>query len=394
MKRNEFLKMCGLLGISLPFQSVLSSCSSSNINSNNNPPESVIIIGAGAAGMAAGHLLAQQGINFQILEATSSYGGRMKHNTSFVDFPIPLGAEWLHVNPSIFSEIVNDNSTNVDITTVGYNSSLDFGIDANSGEQIDLSDLGLIIDRKFINSTWLSFFETYVLPSVSSKIIYNSPITNFDYSGDEVVVTDTDGQEYNAEKLIVTIPLKILQNGSVNFNPQLPNNKQNAINDATVWSGFKAFIEFSNKFYPTFISYTTTPETAGQKLYYDASYGQNSLQNVLGLFSVGTEAETYINLNSDSERIDFMLNELNAVFNSNIASSSHIRHTFQNWNAEPYANGAYVYDYESSNRVYRLGQSVNNKVYFVGDAYTTGNDWGSVHAAARSAKRAVQEMIS
>ncbi|GAB5563979.1 MAG: hypothetical protein Wins2KO_10420 [Winogradskyella sp.] len=394
MKRNEFLKMCGLLGISLPLQSVLSSCSSSNINSNNNPPESVIIIGAGAAGMAAGHLLAQQGINFQILEATSSYGGRMKHNTSFVDFPIPLGAEWLHVNPSIFSEIINDNSANIDITTVGYNSSLDFGIDANSGEQITLSDIGLVIDRKFVDSTWLSFFETYVLPSVASKIIYNSPITNIDYSGDEIVVTDTDGQEYSAEKLIVTIPLRILQNGSVNFNPQLPNNKQNAINDATVWSGFKAFIEFSNKFYPTFISYTTTPETAGQKLYYDASYGQNTIQNVLGLFSVGTEAETYINLNSDSERIDFMLNELNAVFNSNIASSSYIQHTFQNWNAEPYANGAYVYDYESSNRVYRLGQSVNNKVYFAGDVYTTGNDWGSVHAAARSAKRAVQEMIS
>ena len=394
MKRNEFLKMCGLLGISLPLQSVLSSCSSSNISSNNNPPESVIIIGAGAAGMAAGHLLAQQGIDFKILEATSTYGGRMKHNTSFVDFPIPLGAEWLHVNPSIFSEIINDNSTNIDITTVGYNSSLDFGIDAEDGEQITLSEIGLVIDRKFANSTWLSFFETYVLPSVASKIIYNSPITNIDYSSDAVVVTDTDGQEYNAEKLIVTIPLKILQNGSVNFNPQLPNNKQNAINDATVWSGFKAFIEFSNKFYPTFISYTTTPETAGQKLYYDASYGQNSIQNVLGLFSVGTEAETYINLNSDSERIDFMLNELNAVFNSNIASSSYIQHTFQNWNAEPYADGAYVYDYERFNRFYRLGQSVNNKVYFAGDAYTTGNDWGSVHAAARSAKRAVQEMIS
>ena len=41
----------------------------------------------------------------------------------------------------------------------------------------------------------------------------------------------------------------------------------------------------------------------------------------------------------------------------------------------------------------RLGESVNNKLFFAGDAYTTGSDWSSVHAAARSAKRAVDELV-
>jgi hypothetical protein len=41
-----------------------------------------------------------------------------------------------------------------------------------------------------------------------------------------------------------------------------------------------------------------------------------------------------------------------------------------------------------------LGQSINNKVYFAGDAYTTGDDWSSVHAAARSAIRAVKEITT
>jgi len=396
MKRNEFLRLCGLLGISLPLQSVMTSCSSSNLNTNanNNLPESVIIIGAGAAGMAAGHLLAQQGIDFTILEATSAYGGRMKQNTMFADFPIPLGAEWLHINPSIFSEIVNNDSVQINTSTVGYNTNTDFGIDASTGQQISLSDVGVVADRKFIDSTWFEFFETYVLPSVQSKIIYNSPINTIDYSGDMVVVTDTNGQNYTAEKLIITIPLKILQNGFVSFTPQLPNNKLQAINNATVWNGCKAFIEFNNKFYPSFISYTTIPETAGQKLYYDASYGQNSSQHILGLFAVGTEADTYINQTSDSNLLDYMLNELDIVFNGNIASSSYIKHTFQNWNAEPYANGAYLFDHENFNRVATLGQSVNNKLFFAGEAYTTGNDWGSVHTAARSARRAVEDLIS
>ena len=396
MQRSEFIKLCGLLGISLPFQSVISSCSSSNINgnSNSNPPESVIIIGAGAAGMVAGHLLAQQGINFQILEASSTYGGRMKQNTTFANFPIPLGAEWLHIPPTIFSEIVNNSSVQINTNTVGYDSNTDYGIDAETGGQISLSDLEVIIDRKFVGSTWFEFFETYVLPSVQSNIIYNSPINTIDYSGNEVLVTDINGQEFSAEKVIVTIPVKIIQNGFVSFTPQLPSNKQNAINNVSVWNGCKAFIEFSNKFYPAFISYTTTPESAGQKLYYDASYGQNTSQHILGLFAVGIEADTYINQSTDSDLITFMLNELDQVFGNNIASSSYIKHTFQNWNAEPFANGAYLYDYENSNRVARLGASVNNKLYFAGEAYTTGNDWGSVHAAARSAKRAIEEMLS
>lgn len=396
MKRNEFLRLCGLLGISLPLQSAITSCSSTDIsnNTNTNAPKSVIIIGAGAAGMAAGYLLAQQNINFQILEASSNYGGRMKQNTMFADFPIPLGAEWLHVSPTIFSEIINDDTIQIDTNTVGYNSSSDFGIDADTGEQLTLSEVGLSTDRKFIDSTWFHFFETYVIPSVQSKIIYNSAINSINYSGDKVVITDTNNQSYCAEKLIITIPIKILQNGFVSFSPPLPNSKQQAINNTTVWSGCKAFIEFNTKFYPTFISYTTTPETAGQKLYYDASYGQNSSQHILGLFAVGTEADTYLNLTPNNNLIDYMLNELNTVFNSNIASSSYIKHIFQNWNTEPYANGAYIYDYENSNRVATLGQSINNKLFFAGDAYTLGNDWGSVHAAVRSAKRAVEEMIS
>jgi monoamine oxidase len=40
--------------------------------------------------------LNQRGIQVQILEALSVFGGRMKRVTDFADFPIPTGAEWLH----------------------------------------------------------------------------------------------------------------------------------------------------------------------------------------------------------------------------------------------------------------------------------------------------------
>jgi monoamine oxidase len=56
----------------------------------------VIVVGAGAVGLSAAYLLNQRGIQVQILEALSVFGGRMKRVTDFADFPIPTGAEWLH----------------------------------------------------------------------------------------------------------------------------------------------------------------------------------------------------------------------------------------------------------------------------------------------------------
>ena len=39
-----------------------------------------------------------------------------------------------------------------------------------------------------------------------------------------------------------------------------------------------------------------------------------------------------------------------------------------------------------------LGESLANKIYFAGGAYTDGDDWVSVHCAAQSAKKAVEEI--
>ena len=89
MTRKEFFKISGLLGVSLPLQSSLFACAGDEPSPSDFSGD-VLIIGAGPAGMASGYLLAQKGINFQILEAGPTYGGRIKHTRSFVDFPISL----------------------------------------------------------------------------------------------------------------------------------------------------------------------------------------------------------------------------------------------------------------------------------------------------------------
>jgi len=326
----------------------------------------VIIIGAGAGGLSSGYLLNQQGIDFQILEASSVYGGRMKINSDFADFPIPMGAEWLETNTGIFKEIVNDSSVKVKVETIADDD-----------------------DRKFINYSWFNFYDEYIAPSIANEIVYNAIVQSIDYSGNQVIITTQNG-EYKADKVIISVPLKILQDGDISFSPSLPQEKANAINNTRIWEGFKAFIEFSTNFYNDGHLFQITPESEGQKIYYDAAFGQNSSKNILGLFTVGTPAQDYI-ARSGNELKGFMLNELDGIF-SNQATPNYIKHITQNWDNEPFIKSGYMTDHADWQTVSKLGESVANKIYFSGGAYTDGNDWVSVHAAAQSAKRAIEEI--
>ena len=162
MTRKEFIKICGLLGVVIPFQA---SCVSSNLLNliSSKFTGKVIIIGAGAGGLSAGYLLNQLGVDFEILEASSEFGGRMKINTDFADFPIPLGAEWIETKIEIFSEILNDDSVQLDIKTIKYSP-----------------------DYKFVNSSWFNFYGKYIVPSISDKIVFNSVVNSINYSGAKI----------------------------------------------------------------------------------------------------------------------------------------------------------------------------------------------------------------
>ncbi len=55
-----------------------------------------IILGAGAAGLAAGRVLHDAGQKIIILEARDRIGGRIWTDENFANFPVELGAEFIH----------------------------------------------------------------------------------------------------------------------------------------------------------------------------------------------------------------------------------------------------------------------------------------------------------
>ncbi|HMJ69175.1 MAG TPA: FAD-dependent oxidoreductase [Cyclobacteriaceae bacterium] len=85
----------------------------------------VIVIGAGPAGLYAADILITKGVKVVVLEASNQIGGRVRSlrnqmdlpYQSIADFPIELGAEYWQGNDSVFGKIVaNLNRDTVELT--------------------------------------------------------------------------------------------------------------------------------------------------------------------------------------------------------------------------------------------------------------------------------------
>ena len=212
-----------------------------------------------------------------------------------------------------------------------------------------------------------------------------------------MVVTTSDNTTYEADKVLVTVPIKVLQDELIEFAPTLPSAKVNAINQVYMGDGLKVFIEFSEKFYPDLLSFgnvTSLLTGADDRLYYDAAFRKDSNRHILGLFTVQSAASMYTNLGSDQAIIDFVLAELDEIFD-NKASETYLNHVIQNWSAEPFVRGSYSYDFDGDTQsiMNTILEPVANKLFFAGEALNLENQ-STVHGASESAYQVIRNMLT
>jgi len=394
MTRTEFLKQSLALGLGSSFlASLLSSCSTGELFFENLQPQfngKVLIIGAGAAGITAAYILQKHNIDFQIIEASGSFGGRVKKIEGFADFPIDLGGEWIHTDPSILSQLLNNQSTDVDIDIVNYRPKT-ISIWRNDRLRKINFTSHFYREYKFKNTTWFGFFEQFMVPTIADKMEFNKVVNGIDYRGDKVSVRTNQGEVYEADRVLVTVPIKILQNEMIEFNPAWPQEKVAALEEVDMPAGLKVFMHFSERFYPDIIIEGVSTST--EKTYYDAAFGKDSSEAVLGLFSAGPLAKRYTDLGSDEKIIEVVLEELDTMFEGK-ASKFLIKAVVQNWSAEPYIQGSYShYGGNFTSTMETLMEPLERKVYFAGEAFNPGGDTSTVHGAAESAYWVLKDML-
>ena len=246
-------------------------------------------------------------------------------------------------------------------------------------------------EYKFKSTTWYGFFEQFMVPSIADKMEFEQVVTNIDYSGDQVQVTTAAGGTYQADRVLVTVPIKILQGEMINFEPAWPQEKREALDTIDMPAGLKVFLSFSERFYPDIVMESLT--TGTEKTFYDAAFGKDTNDAVLGLFTVGESARRYTNLGSDEKIVEEVLNELDTIFDGK-ASRFLQEAVVQNWSAEPYIQGSYSHygsNFDSTMQI--LLEPLANKVYFAGEALNEGGNTSTVHGAAESAYRVLDRLL-
>lgn len=398
MTRAEFLKKSMTIGLGLPFLSLLlESCAYEGVvmpEFKTNFSGKVIVVGAGAAGMAAGYLLQRHGVDFEILEAGETFGGRLKRLDNFADFPIDAGAEWIHTSPAVLSEILNDPTQNADVDLVVYNPQT---VQVwNNGKLRNHNYIRKIYSEyKFKSTTWFGFFEEFILPSVRPHLRFNEAVAEVDYSADKVRLTTENGTVHEADKVLLTVPLKVLQDERIAFSPTLPTEKTAAIQSISFGDGLKMFFEFKERFYPDMLFFGNILKSfnADDKIFYDAAFGKNSKKHIMGVFTINDKASEYIQLGAEEAMVARVLEELDEIFDGK-GSAHYVKHAVQNWSANPYIRGSYSFNFEENQgkTIETLKQPLNDRVYFAGEALSWDHQ-ATVHGACEAAYDAVSRML-
>jgi hypothetical protein len=255
----------------------------------------VIIVGAGAAGLAAARVLEDSKIKFLILEATERCGGRVKADTTFADFPVDLGAEWIHNLPGILGVMGGAEGEATQQELVPYRLQETREWDGRRLKRISALTNDFVFrffpEYKFKRSTWYEFVRD-LTRKVEHRIQYSSPVVEVDYSRGQVQLTTASGERFVADKVIMTASVGVLKSGSITFIPALSNQKKAALEAVEFLPGFKLLLKFSDKFYPDAVNWPLS-EGAGERNWYDIAFGKDAQTNVLGFLATGAATEPY-----------------------------------------------------------------------------------------------------
>lgn len=331
----------------------------------------VIIVGAGASGLAAAKVLEQNNVDYLMLKATDRFGGRLKKDTTLADFPIDMGAEWIHSAPIVLNVLKGKKGDQIEEELIPFK----LGNTANwDGEKYKVNPKWLnkavynfMPESKFKNSTWYDFVNKNIAQAVKHKIKYNSPVTEINYSDKRVLIKTENGKRYEADKVLVTVSVGVLKSNLIKFVPEMNVEKKKAINELTFHQGFKVALKFSENFYPDAINCKVKD---GEKVFYDIAFGKDTKTNVLGFLCTGSETLTYYALNSEQKIIRALIEELDKMFEGKASTTYTGEYILEDWGKHKYTQGTWTQAFqEKKSQLETLNQSIDNKIYFAGEIY-------------------------
>ncbi len=421
------------------------------------PTRRFLVIGAGAAGLAAAGRLREAGLQVEVLEARDRLGGRIHTTRAWPDLPVDMGASWVHgdrgnpLTPIVQAAGARTISTSYDSAETYVSAALatrglrkpqtsrwESAVAAALGAAEDLSadvslaaaiermpwwarlseveraDLGFYLASTYetewgLDSARLSAWraedgrefqgDDRLFPDGFSSIVdhmaqglsvrLSAPVSRIRMMQQSVLVT-VNGVEETAAAVLVTVPLGVLQAGSLSIEPGIASETRAAIDRLGVGVLSKTFLRFERTFWPPDLDWH---EYVGERPGHWAewvSFTKAGPPVMLG-FNSGANAAR-IEAAPDQTVIAESMTALRDMFGAGIPEPVGVQTS--RWSLDPWARGSYSAMAVGSTREDRLAlaRPIADRIFWAGEA-TEPDYFGTVHGAVLSGWRAADEIV-
>jgi monoamine oxidase len=217
-----------------------------------------------------------------------------------------------------------------------------------------------------------------------------SIVEAIEWHDDKVRVTTANGQVYEADRALITLPVGVLQTGKVRFSPALPAEKQAAIQNLAMGPGIKMMYRFDEPVISPHIGVIYS--ALNPPMWWSPTFGRDLQYQIWTAFATGNWARELLTLGEEGalqKGLDTLRRELNRPDIQ--PSATHL----MNWPADPFALGAYSVTRPGCVGARdQLAEPIEKRLYWAGEA-TAPLPWiGTVHGAYASGHRAAAEILN
>ncbi len=411
---------------------------------------SVLVIGAGMAGLAAARRLREHGYLVDVLEARHRTGGRIRTDRT-LGVPVDLGASWIH--GTLGNPITKlCRSLGIDHEATDYDQVQLFDHDGKRLPEADFERLQGAWDELMLGVAALDFVadEDLSVDAAIRRVLAGEELTPLEQrfldwragttavaaaedlakislmagddegllGGDRLfpggydhvvagvakgtrvhlgqwvrsvkadaggVVVATDGREWRADAAVVTLPLGVLNKGSVAFDPGLPKAKIEAARSLRMGVLNKVALRFDQAFWPSDPHFFGHMAKRRGEFPVFLNHGLHSRAPVLVSFTGGTFARE-LEKGPDHRAVDAIMTILKGMFGSSIPAPTGSVMSRWQWNAVTHGSYSVIPPGGSAEAFDILAEPVGDRLFFAGEA-THRSYPGTVHGAYLSGLR-------
>lgn len=415
------------------------------------------IVGAGAAGIAAGRAASADGHEVVVFEARDRIGGRTLTDESFAAHPVELGAEFIHgehvatwdwvrefdaptngdahryemwnhfrgelvpsarvaealgseMSPGL-TELTRDwrraDRPDAPMTEVlatwgdrfGHElTDEDRALAANviaQGTSADLEELGAHrgAEARYRDDGDLrhwrlgdGYSALMAQAATDLDVRLETPVSRVRWSEDGASIATANGEE-RVDRLIVTLPLGVLRAGAVEFDPPLPEGKQDAIERLNTGHISKVILKFDAVYWPPEMTFLWTP--LDTQLWWRPGQGQANEEPVLTAFFGGADAAALEGASGD-EAVAEATEQLGSILGRSLDGHV-VDGRYVAWGAEEFTQMGYSSVPPGGLGLRGALAEPVGALRFAGEATSVGRA-STVHGAIESGRRAAEEI--